>query len=477
MLWASIGSVVSTVGGLLVLAFASRMLGQEELGVYYVIVTITGLSAALGGLGDRSAIIKFLSSTYGQERENYLGVLLNYRLASMLFVAVVLVFGSPFLHKAWPDIPFQSVRWFMIVIPLLDMIYRTGSSFLAGFGLFKQFSLVNALNGLLRPSCSVAGLFLGYRVNGLLGGLVCSYVVSNTVLYIVSPFKLNLHCDWDKVKRVFRFSSFLYASYLCSLFTTKAAELLLAGLAGMASVAIYGNAMRFPNLLLMMFEAVRPVVLSYVSSLGQRTAEGSITAIRLLSGALCLASGFFIVFANLVIVLLFSEKYLDSISVSRVLAVWIVVSLVNYFCVVGLTGMGKTYLILVSNIVFLVCTVAGHLLLIPLWKEIGAAISLTVATTITTTLTMVLLVDKQRAILGRFFSAFNRSVVPLFCLFLLVTLTEPGILIGMLYYVIFVCTLYLLKAVTFKDIRILAFHIFYRPKSDRIAGPQANGLQ
>ena len=170
----------------------------------------------------------------------------------------------------------------------------------------------------------------------------------------------------------------MYGSAVFSMATVRAAAAILATYAGPALVAIYGNAERIPALLLRLFEAIKPVVLSYVSSQQTDVKRATVISVRILLGVLSACSAVIMVFSKQIVLVLFSEKYLQSVPILRMLSFWISISIICYFFTLSLVGMTRAKPVFFGSMMQFLVMVICNLLLVPRYGAMGAAVSLTI---------------------------------------------------------------------------------------------------
>ena len=89
------------------------------------------------------------------------------------------------------------------------------------------------------------------------------------------------------------------------------------------------------------------------------------------------ALGFFVLFAPEIIIILFTESYLDSVLYYRIYLFTVVLSATSYGLVLRATN--ETKKVMISNLLGLIITVASGLYLIPIYKMDGAIITAMIA--------------------------------------------------------------------------------------------------
>lgn len=453
--------MVTILGGIATTAFASRLVSKAELGTYFIFLMVAHLSCAAGEFGISSSAIKFLSSiTVESEKERTANTILSMRYGLMVLVLGAQTIVVPLLMRLWPTEEFRSIAWLVIPYTTLLVSYTIGSAVLAGYHLFSVFSVVAVVDGVLRAAFSVMALLFGFGLKGLVYSLIASCLVSCILIWYRLPFRVRLFYERERVMQVVRFGGFIYGSYLVNMGTSRAAEALLATFAGPAAVAIYGNAMRVPALLLRTFDSIRPVVFSYASSQHEENRRASVNLVRVFAGLLAVPAGVVIVLAGVLIPLVFSDRYAACVPVSRMLVFWVVLSMTNYYFVISLLGANRAVTVFALSVVQFIVTVSGHMLLIPRLGEMGAAISMTIVASVAVVMSLYFLVGREMMV-GRLV-ALLRSVLPLLLLLLVVQQSNPHILLGLGHLTIFLVVLLAIGAVKLSDVRTLVNLAFQR---------------
>lgn len=449
------GNAASIVGGLLIIAAASRFLSPVELGTYYIIFMMVNVSIAFTSIGGRNVIIKFLSGATPQARENMANILISFRVMAIVFLTVGLTLFLVFLDALFPEQSLCQLKRIILPIVLMEILNSAGMSMLAGFTMFKPFGVFHGVRGILAGLVSVLVLYLGFGLTGLLWANVFVNASVSIIIWYMLPVRYRLVWDSSEMVNIIKFSGALYLAYLMSVLSARTAEGLIVTFAGTAAVAIYGNAMRFPNLLIRLFEAVRPVLLSYFSS---DRAEQSQVPLKLASVSIALAASLLMVLAKPLTLFIFSGQYLACVPLTRLLCFWVVLSLINYFLVVHLIGAGLVMKVLWLNVIQFALVFMGHVYLIPKFGAIGAAMSITIAAIFTIPVSLFFLARRGVMHIGSLLVTSFKPVLPLFTLFMAIHVYEPGMVNLALYWGLYVLCLFGLNAFPLKEIRASLNH-------------------
>jgi len=462
ILWMSGGNIVNILAGTVIVFFASRLISKDELGAYFLVLMFNSFGLVAGNLGYRTSTVKFLATGSLPEKELTANVWLILNFAFLAAVCLVTAVSMPLLSSLWPSPAFRSVAWSVVPMVALGMFYASTSGVLAGFQRYELLSMVTGLVVVVRMVLTIIFLFMGFGLAGIIWGVLISFLLVDVFIWLKLPMRFRFLYKHQKALELLRFSKWMYGYGIVSMANYQAGSALLGKYASMSDVAVYNNAMRFPNLLLRLFESIKPVVIGYVAAEAPDPRATVTTSTRILAGFLACVAGLSMALAKPIVLLLFSERYVDCLPILRMLSFWIVLALVNDYITLTLIGMGRVQAVFLKELATLGIIVAGHFLLIPLYGGMGVAISLSISALLTGIPAAVLLLGRD--LKAVFFLAGNvaRSAVPLFALAVMLQLCSASALLQGLCCAAFALSLSLLKAITLKDLRLLVQHVRQR---------------
>ncbi len=416
---------------------------------------MSSLSIAFANIGGKSAIIKFLASAPQEKKEEVGNLIITLRIIAVLVVGVFLCLFVHFIDQIWHGGTLAVSAWILIPFVLMEIVYDSAMAIMAGFGMFGRCGFFQSLRGILNCSISSSLLLYGLGVNGLVGGILLSNILTSAGIISSLPIKFKVVWNRREVIAIVRFSVPLYIAYMLSIMSGRAAEAMIVSFIGAASLAIYGNAMRFPNLLLRVFEAVRPVVLNFFSS--DEEYGKSLLPLRLSAIGICIIACVLIVFSRPLILLIFSRKYTASIGLTRLLSLWMVFSILNYVLVLQLTGTNRTTKVMWLNACQFVLIITGHLILIPRYGALGAAISVTIGASVTVLISLLFLSEAQNSkLLRKSLYYVAKPVIPLGIVFFLTQHTEPDFALGIVYMISYLVVISAIRIVNLREIKFVA---------------------
>lgn len=460
MIWSSGGNITGMVASLALLAVASRYLSEEELGVYFLVLIISNFVCVVGGFGLRTTNVTFLSGASPEEKPKIANVLLAVRLAQIAFTCAVFVCVIPILRRVWESEVFASVVWLTTFVIASQMLFDVLSMFFVGYNRFHMFSAITAGAAIARAVVSVMLILAGFGLNGMLWGFIGSMLGACLIILLVLPFSLSLNVEKRRVLEVLRFGGWIYGESVLSIATVRAGGAILANVGGPSLLAVYGNGMRIPNLMLRLFNGVQPVILSFASSEAANRKGVLLISVRLLTSFMAVCSSFLIAFARPITVTLFSSSYTESIPVARVLSYWICVSLVCYYLRLALVGQGRVRSVFCGALLQFCIMVIFHSILIPLYGVMGAAVSITIVAWVYSMVAIFMASGWRAAEAMKLIFIVLRSQLPLLVLLIAVTFFEPSMIVAAGMWIVVVASLFVTRALRFSDIKLLWLKTF-----------------
>lgn len=455
IIWASSGNMAVMAASLVTLMFAARVLTKEEIGAYFLTMVIVQFAVSLGDIGLRNAAIKFLSQAENGEIVNVSRYLLTINGLASGLACLILSLMLPFLTKLWPSSIFFEVAWYSIPITFLTINFQMGLSILAGHKHFGSMSAITAVIEIFRMIISLGALYFGFGAVGLLLSMLLSRVAGIALVWRKVPSCMRPVLRHQQVREILKFSGWMYGASLMSVINMRTADAMVTSHMGTVALASYSTAMQIPTMLQKIFESIRPVVLGYVSSLKLETAHASIATSRLLSGLLAIGATFLIALAHPLVVLFFSSRYEDSVPIMQVLSAWIAIGTVNYYIAITLIGMGKSREVFILSIPQFFVMLISCVLLVPAYHGLGAAVSLIITALAGNIIGSWMLAGGNWGLFGTLNWTYLKSIVPLLLFLIIVLWVKPLLAITLILSIIMIVILFLLKAVTFADLRSL----------------------
>ncbi|MCC6490386.1 MAG: oligosaccharide flippase family protein, partial [Candidatus Hydrogenedentes bacterium] len=380
------GMLASMAGSLIAAVIFGRMLPESQVGVFWMLILLCDGLLILSNLGLQNALPKLIAEA-PEARRGGMG-------ASILLVqgAISLALGTVLL-AVWlllpdPRIITSNASWLDLyphlwILPLLCIAAAQRDTALA------------ILAGMNRYSGRAVGLIVGSAVQvtlvavaiawlrlGLVALALCTFIsyaaAAAWLLWQVDHFRLRSDM-WATYSRAARFSIPLFLNNVLGFVYQRADTVLVAMLLGSPTlVAYFEMAKRIPNLFSRVLVAM---LVPYLPGLSSRIANEDFSgASRLLNKTLGLVAflGYASVLAVLVIqrpliVLLFSERYLECLPVLWLLMTGACLALQSGILGLSLIAAGRPERVTGANLVSAAVSVVLNYAIIPRFGIIGAA--------------------------------------------------------------------------------------------------------
>ncbi|MDD1662620.1 MAG: oligosaccharide flippase family protein [Methanomicrobiales archaeon] len=194
-----LSTVGVTIAGFFATMFYAHWVGAGVIGIYLLFLSVYGILSLFLDSGIGSAGVKRISE--GRDQDAYYTASLVLRLAVyILTVAVFIIFQDRFV-----DLNQAGLFWILIVVVGIGVINSQIGTSIAGCNRLGLAASTSLLNNLFRIGIQVILVYLGFRVLGLIGGLVAGILIQ---IAIESRF-IDLHLSrftWVHARSIFTYS-------------------------------------------------------------------------------------------------------------------------------------------------------------------------------------------------------------------------------------------------------------------------------
>lgn len=455
------GNLLGMVASLVTIMVAARLLSQEELGAFFLVMLVAQFTALLGDIGLKNTAIKALSvlSATSIEFIQTSRYILTVTMVTSLIACLVVSLTMPFLALLWPYQEFQSHTSYIAPIALLTTGLQLVMSFLVGAKKFKRLSVLSAGTEIFRALLSTGGLLAGLGMSSLLWGMIVSRLIGIAAIWVSMPSLFAITFRHSQSAALLKFGGWLYGCSLVSIIMVRASDAILTTYMGTAALAVYSAAMQVPSVLQRVFESIRPALLGYISAQQTAYANPQITAVRIVTALLAVAATFLIVLSRPIMTLLYSERYESGVIIMQALSVWAVFTIINYLFSIILIGNGQSRRAFLLTLPQLLMIIISTGLLVPLYEGFGAAIALITTAFLGNIIGARLVAGDDRSTCHTLVMVFLRAAAPLLLLLLVVLYTKPSFLLSVGLTSITIVLLITFKVVTLKDINTLGVAI------------------
>lgn len=363
---------------LLTIMVAARLLSQEELGSFFLLLLVAQVTALFGDIGFQNTAIKTLSQLPADSPEfiHTARYLLTMAIATSLLACLCMGLTVPFLTSLWPSPNFVSHVGYIAPVALLTTGMQTVMSLLVGAKQFRVLSSLSIGIEILRALFSMGGLFAGLGISSLLWGMIGSRIIGIGVIWCMLPLLFSIQLRHPRSADFLKFGGWLYGCSLVSVIMVRTSDTILTTYMGTAALAVYSAAMQVPSVLQRAFESIRPTLLGYITAQNTTYKNPQITLIRMMTALLAVAATGLITLAQPLMTLLYSEKYEAGIMIMQALSVWVVFTIINYLYSIILIGNGQSKKAFILTLPQLCTIVIASGVLVPRYQGFGAATAL-----------------------------------------------------------------------------------------------------
>lgn len=379
----SMATIIAMVFQFLGILIITRQITKEEFGIYVLIIVISTFLDTVSSLALEQSLVKFISSAEELERRSTLIPTLIVRVL-LIFIAVILVilFGNSLMSF----FSFTATEFLYVIIILFVLSSFRGLFYnlLQGLNLFKKYASVQILTSLLRVGLLLLIIVISeLNLKNVL--IVEMLVVTITVLLQLAliPYKEVFHWDVNlkNIKRILRFSIPLYFSGISYFIQTQVNIFIISAYLNPISIANYDVAGKIPQASAKGFQSFIIVLypnLSRLFSKGERDSALTLMNKSLLTFSISINLLLLVsfLFNKEIILLLFSDKYLDASLAFSLMMVAFYLSSMSHIMGYSLVSAGLPSITLKVNIAAGAINLIGAFLMVPPWGFMGAVYSI-----------------------------------------------------------------------------------------------------
>jgi O-antigen/teichoic acid export membrane protein len=379
------GMILSMAGQLGAAVIFGRVLPESDIGTFWLLILFSDCLVLLTTFGLHSALPRILAAARPDERKTLGGSILLFQVFVSLGLSIALLFGWLLVRD--PAAISQNENWtrlfpYLWLLPPFFFIATQRDTALAAMAGMNRFGpRAAALVWAALVNVTLVAVFVWGFGGGLLTLILCTLTAYTVAAIWLGAFAFpaaSLHRCGRAYIDAIQFSKPLYVNNIMAFTTQRFDTFLVALLLGNPIiVAYYEMAKRLPN---MYTRILVSTLVPYLPGISARVAGGDAAgAARLLNKTLALIIflGYSSVLAIIVIerpliVLLFSEKYLPSLTVLWLLMTGTCLAMQSGIFGQSLVALGKPGLVAWANLASGVFSITANLILIPRYGILGA---------------------------------------------------------------------------------------------------------
>ncbi len=373
-----IGNLICRILSVILIIYLARCTGNTGLGTYSFAISFTALFGMISDLGLNSLAVREVAKD-AYLIPKYLG-----NLGIIRFFLSVIGFILPCLL-----ISFMNRREEVKIIIYL----MAGSSFFLSLSMgfrwafqavqkLEYEALLNVIQSILLLILGGGALFLGYKVIGfvfmnLIVSILCVLLtLFFTIKTIASP---KFECDFKFLKGLFTRGIPFFLLYVIGTIYVNADNILLSTLAGDAETGWYAAAAKLTTLVKALpayfSMALFPVLINYYNTEGPfiKTFNKSIQYMLIIAIPLAIGTT---ILGDKIILLLYGEKFINSIIVLKILMWAVIFSFMQHIYAFALLAINREKEVTFIWAIGLILNLSLYFLLIPIFREKGAGLTI-----------------------------------------------------------------------------------------------------
>lgn len=370
--------------GLLTVILVARLLGPEGNGIYQMVILLPTMIVTFSNLGIGPATVFYVArKDYSIEtviKGNLILGLIISTLACLIALIVVLVLGD----NIFPDIPRILLLIIIIVIPV-SLIQSYMITIFQGLQDFKVFNIVSIIPqvviliivviSLWVLGCGVELAILAYMVGNFVALLMCIYYLSKYI-----SFKSNFNISY--IKDIINYGWRAHLSNILAFLNYRIDVFLVNGYLNPVAVGLYSIAVQIAERLWILSQAVSTVLLPRISELkDEEETRKQITPLFcrwvLITTSVC--SVFLAIIAPYFIPLLFGKSFVSATVTFQIMLPGIILLSHARIIANDIAARGRPEINMYLSFIAIIVNITGNIILIPIMRINGAALSTTIS--------------------------------------------------------------------------------------------------
>jgi O-antigen/teichoic acid export membrane protein len=233
-------SVAVTFLGFLATMFYAHWAGAEVLGAYILFLSYMGILTVFSDSGIGSAGIKRISE--GKDPDAFFSASLVLRL---LIYGVIVIFFLV-LRERFADLNNTGLLPVLLLVVLVAIINSQVSMAIGGRNRLGLAATGSFANSLVRISTQVIGVFLGYAIWGLVGGIVAGLILEILIESRYVDLALT-RFTWDHIRSIFSYSVWAFLIASGNMVFEYVANIVIAYYLTIEAVGVYGVCWTFSS--------------------------------------------------------------------------------------------------------------------------------------------------------------------------------------------------------------------------------------
>ena len=385
----SVGQGISMVFHFASIMILTRVISKSDFGIYTLIFVVTYLFLVLSGLGLDVTLVKFISSEKEEAKKSVFTKILLIKILSLtFFTALLFLTGQHFLPLF--DAKITEYLIYISILLILgsfrDLFFRV----LQGLNLFKKYAITQIISAMSRFLLIIYFYLQGtLNLDNLILTEIITIIVTLIIEFIFIPLNTLITKKADSIEliKIVKFTIPIYFNNILGFMYSQVNLVIIGVLLTPVSIAYYDVGAKIPEAFSKMFNSFTLVFFPNLSNLfsEKRKSAGEklvTTSLNSISIVLAFATLILFLFRKEIVILLFSERYVESSLVLSLLMLNLTLGALA--TLLGYTNLsaGHPKVPMKVNIVSSVISIGGSLIMIPQFGYVGAAYSLIIMNTV-----------------------------------------------------------------------------------------------
>lgn len=373
------GNFFALVFAFLTVSISARVLPEESLGVYFLLMTIAYLLQALTSVGIKQAATRFIAGAPDDdERQQIVNNVLMFCVLVLVAGMLLAVVGRPVLVSLFNSPHLAEFYVYAALLMSVTVFDQVLDAVMQGYQLYHRMALVRSIGGVVNFGLTFVFLCI---IQGGIAGIVLATVLSTAltalIRYRMIPGAKRLRFNPAIQRGFVRFGLPIQCNDILTFISERVDILLVGTLLTPAAVAYLGVAWKIPQNLYKLFQSVIAVFYPHIANLfgqGQQT-DAEISCHHFVRFSSVVTTGgalLVILFQREIVALIFSERYLSVAPALAVLMLVLIFSTMTTILDHALIAAGHSRYLPLISLADTVPNVIANLLLIPALGFMGA---------------------------------------------------------------------------------------------------------
>jgi O-antigen/teichoic acid export membrane protein len=376
------GQLLSIVVHFISVIILARTIPKEDFGTFSLLTASWIFLQLFGGLGLDLTLVKYLSAEEKVKWNKIFSDFLFIKMTSVFFFSLVFLLLSNAVLII--DQTIKVYSYYITAIFILGSLRDFFNAQLQGIKNFKELALIQISTASFRLLVYILGIAINtldlvYLMYAEISSLIFSFLLQQYLVPI--KFRFSYPIKLSNVSKVLKFALPLYFNNLLAVVNNRSNSFIIAAFSDVLNLAYYDVAKRLPDALNRISSSFTLVFFPNISDLfaqkkvtdARLLLEKSIFSIALIISPIILIT---YLFGDEIIILIFSEKYLESSFALFLFTFSLYFGLISILCGYSIVSAGHSFLSFKINLFATIIGFTASIILTPIYGFKGAVISI-----------------------------------------------------------------------------------------------------